>query len=77
MNNARREKLKKALTILDEANNIIDQVYDQEQNCLENFPENLQSTERYDAMEAAVDNLTEAIDKIGEAIEFVQIAIEG
>lgn len=72
MNNARREKLKKVLVMLSEASNVIDQIYDQEQECMENFPENLQSTDRYDNIEYAVDCLAEAAEKISEAEECIQ-----
>lgn len=75
MNNARREKLKKVLVMLSEASNIIDQIYDQEQECMDNFPENLQSTDRYDNIEYAVDCLTEAAEKIGEAEECIQAIV--
>lgn len=75
MNNARRERLKNALAMLSEANSIIDQVCYQEQECIENFPENLQNTDRYDNMEYAVDCLTEAVEKIGEVEECIQAVI--
>ena len=75
MNNTRREKLKKALIMINEIRDIVNQICDQEQECLENFPENLQGTDRYDDMEIAVDNLTEAIEKLEEAEEYIQAAI--
>ena len=75
MNNTRREKLRKALVMISEVSNIVDQVCDQEQKCLENFPENLQGTDRYDAMENAVDSLTEAVEKLGEVEECIQAAM--
>ncbi len=75
MNNARREKLRKALAMISEISSIIDQVCDEEQECLENFPENLQGTDRYDAIENAADSLTEAVEKLGEVEECIQAAI--
>ena len=54
---------------------IVDSVCDSEQDCLDNYPENLQGTERFEHMEAAVDSLNDALEKIDEAKEHIQSAI--
>ena len=41
----------------------------------DNLPENLQNSERYETMEAAIDSLEEAIDKIDEAKDHIDDAI--
>lgn len=48
---------------------IVNAVKDEEQDALDNFPENLQNSERYTAMENAIDDLEEAIDCIEQASE--------
>lgn len=53
MNEKRRGQLRNALTMMTNAASIIDAVCDKEQDCLDNFPENLQSTERFERMEDA------------------------
>lgn len=53
----------------------MEQVCDKETDCLDNYPENLQSTDRYGRMEDAVDSLNDALEKIGEAKEHIQNAI--
>ena len=75
MNNKRREILRKAVRFLDSASNLISNALEQEEDCLDNMPENLQMSDRYEVMEAAIDHLEdasslldEAKDKIGEAI---------
>lgn len=75
MNNKRREILRNAVRFLDSASNLISNALEQEEDCLDNMPENLQMSDRYEAMEAAIDHLEdasslldEAKDKIGEAI---------
>ncbi len=48
---------------------------DQEQDCIDNTPENLQGTERFEEMEEAVDKLQDAISLIGEARDCILAAI--
>ena len=67
MNNKRRELLKSAIILLDRASSIVNNALDQEQDCLDNMPENLQMSERYENMEAAVDCLEEAASHLDDA----------
>jgi len=67
MNKAKRASLKEAIILLDRTIGIIQSVKEDEQDCLDNLPENLQNSERYENMENAVDSLEDAIDKIDEA----------
>ena len=57
------------------AKNLISSVKDREQDDLDNFPENLQGSDRCAAMEDAIDNLDEAIDYIEQASECVNNAL--
>lgn len=75
MNDKRRGRLKDALKMLSSAAAIVDFICDSEQDCLDNYPENLQSTERFERMEAAVDSLNDALEKIDGAKEHIQSAI--
>lgn len=74
MNKQRRLKLKEALVLLEKALHMVSSVKDDEQDALDNFPENLQNSERYTAMENAIDELEEAIEKIEEATENINNA---
>lgn len=74
MNSKRRSELENAVSLLDRVSAIVERALDQETDCLDNMPENLQMTDRYDKMENAVDSLEEAVcdlnnakDKIAEA----------
>lgn len=67
MNNKRRELLKSAVILLDRASSIVNNALEQEQDCLDNMPENLQMSERYENMEAAVDYLEEAALHLDDA----------
>lgn len=67
MNDNRRKNLKRALSMLESANQIISQAADQEQDSLDNLPESLQSSEQYEKMEDAVSLLESAIEDIDSA----------
>ena len=67
MNNSRRKILKRALSMLESASQIISQATEQEQDSLDNLPESLQSSERYEKMEDAVSLLESAIEDIDSA----------
>ena len=75
MNNKRRQELKKAVTLLNEANNIVDRVLDEERDCFDNLPENFQESDRGIKMEESADCLESAINNIDEAINCVDNAI--
>lgn len=75
MNTKRRERLKGALSLLDSVSNIVDSVCDKEQECIDNYPENLQGAEHFEKMEDAVDNLTDALELIYDAKEHIRSAI--
>ena len=76
MNNKRRAALQEASGFLDRAVFIIEGVLDGEQDAMDNCPENLQGSERFEAMEAAVDALNDAVERIEEARESVSTAIK-
>lgn len=75
MNEKRRGQLRNALAMITSAASIIDTVCDKEQDCLDNYPENLQGTERFERMEDAVDSLNDALEKMNEAKELVSVAM--
>jgi len=75
MNEKRRGRLRDALKMLSGASSIIDSVCDSEQDSMDNLPENLQSSERFERMENAVDNMGDALEKIEEARECIAAAM--
>jgi len=75
MNNERRDKLRGAMRKLTDVQSIVETVCDKEEDCLDNYPENLQGTERYEQAETAVDSLNDALEKLGEAKEYIENAI--
>lgn len=75
MDNKKRGRLRDAIKLLDGASAIVSEVCDKEEDCLDNYPENLQGTERFEHMENAVDNLNEALESIDEAKTQIETAI--
>lgn len=67
--------VKEAETMLSSAAAIIERARDQEEDCIDNIPESLQDTERYEQMENAASNLSEALEHIESAIELLGEAV--
>lgn len=74
MNEKRRGRLRDALNMLNSVTAIVESVCDSEQDCMDNYPENLQGTEKYERMEDAVDSLNDALEKIDDAKEHIRSA---
>ena len=75
MNKRRREQLKNALSNVESASVIIQGVCNKEEDCIENYPENLQNTDGYEKMEDAVEYLNDAIDKLDDVREAILAAM--
>ena len=75
MNKKRRECLRKAISYLDKAAEIVDDTMDQEQDCIDNMPENLQMSEKVETMENAVSYLEDAASPISEVRDRVEAAM--
>jgi len=75
MDRERRGRLRDALGLLGNAAAIVESVCDKEQDCMDNYPENLQGTERYEQMELAVDSMNDAMDRIEDAKGLIQAAL--
>lgn len=76
MNNKRRLALKEANQLLWTAYNIVSSVLDQENDVLENIPENLQNSERYETAENAIDHLEDAKECLEDANTNIASALE-
>ena len=76
MNNQKREKLKLARGFLSKASDIVSSVLDDEQDCLDNMPDNLQYSDRYERMEAAISKLEDGLNNIEAAEGCLEEAAE-
>jgi hypothetical protein len=76
MNKQRRNDINKAIDLLEKASAILDQVRDEEQEAFDNMPENLQESDKGQAMQQSLDDLDAAIECIGDAISSANDAAE-
>lgn len=75
MNKKRRALLESARPFLTQAASIIERAAEQESDCLDNIPESLQDTDRYEKMERAVENLEAALEHIENVKDCIDEAI--
>ena len=66
--------MKRASALLRTAYGLVSTALEQEEDALDNMPENLQGSERYEKIEAAVDLLNDASEYIDSAIEKINEA---
>lgn len=72
MNKPKRQKIRGAIKFLELAKEIVEFVAEDEEECLNNFPENLQSSERYYAIEESQSVLSDAADDIESILDDVR-----
>lgn len=75
--NILQQDLHSILDTLESAYNKVENIRNEEQDCLDNIPENLQSSERYEVCEAAVDNLDTAYYFLDSAKGFLDDVLSG
>ena len=74
-NNKRRKELRRAIEIIETALDIVNQVKDEEEDSMCNYPENLQGTEIYENMETAVNTMEDAVSNIDDGISSLNEAV--
>lgn len=77
MNKQRRKDIDTIIQALEEIREQIQCVLNEEQDYLDNIPENLQNSERYETAETAVQELKEADGSIDDIIEHLENAKYG
>ena len=76
MNKARRKARDEVISKIEEAKELLENLQAEEEEYRDNMPENLQGSERYEAADAAVDNMSSAVDALDEAISSIESAQE-
>jgi len=76
MNNARRKALRGISVKLGEITSAILRLRDEEQDYIDNMPESLQSSKKYDNAEAAVTLMDDAINDIETSCSSLDEAID-
>ena len=77
MNKQRRKDIDTIIQTLEEIREQIQFVLEEEQEYLDNIPENLQNSERYETAQTAVSELEEANGSIDDIIEHLENAKYG
>ena len=74
MNNARRKKLQKIYDQLEELKEKLDFIIEDEQTALDNMPESMWETERYENMESGLESLEDVQNSLDTFImEFSEL----
>ena len=74
MNNIRRKEINKAIKMIENVKSYIENIHGDEEDYMNNIPENLQGSSRYNNAEEAVSYLEDVIDNLNEAIENLENA---
>lgn len=75
MNNIRRKKIAKLYEQLEEIKAALEEIAEEEDEAFNNIPESLEGTERYEAAEAANENLESAVSSFEELLEYLEEAV--
>lgn len=76
MNKSKRARINQAISLIDNAMDIVDGVVTDEQDSFDNLPESFQSGDKGQIMEGAIDNLESASEFLQNAIEELELAME-
>lgn len=76
MNKIRRKALSEIVDRLEELRSDLEGIKEEEEEYRDNMPGNLQGSERYDAADAACDNLDSALGTLEDAINYIEEAAE-
>jgi len=76
INNKRRSSLKAASELLERAYTVITQAREDEEDAIDNMPDNLQNSERYELMEETASLLSDAEECIDTAISKISDACQ-
>lgn len=76
MNKTRLKRLQELVSNLEDLRDELQLIQQEEQECYDNAPENLQYSERYEQMETNADNLENACDELDSTIGNIQDIID-
>ena len=76
MNKIRRKQLASIYERLEELKADLEMVMEEEQETMDNVPESLWGTERYERMEEAVSNMEDAISSFEDVMGSIELAME-
>jgi hypothetical protein len=72
MNALRRKRLNDFIKVVEMIKEELESIKDEEQEYFDGIPDNLQSGERYEASESAIDNMDSAVSSLEEVISSIE-----
>lgn len=76
MNNLRRKRIGKLVDILFNVKEAFESIAEDEEEYIDNIPENLQNSSRYEEAEEALYNLNEVVSSLDEVLATLSCVIE-
>lgn len=76
MNKMRRKQLDEVISKIEEAKELLESLQEEEEEYRDNMPENLQGSEKYEAADDAINNMSSAVDALDEAVSYIESAQE-
>lgn len=76
MNKIRRKSLRNLVEQFEVLQNTLDELREEEQDCLDNIPDNLQGSDRYQNLESSVGYLEDALSSLEDVISAIQCSYE-
>lgn len=76
MNNLRRKRIGKLVDILFNVKESFESIAEDEEEYIDNIPENLQNSSRYEEAEEALYNLNEVVSSLDEVLATLSCVIE-
>lgn len=75
MNKIRRKTLQEIIEAIESVKADLATVLEEESEARDNIPESMQGSERYEAADAACDNLDSAVNSLDEALMYIEEAM--
>lgn len=69
MNNKRREKIKTAISYIEKANNIIEDVLYESEDARDNIPDNLSGSPIYEMLEDECYELSDVVEYLNDSVD--------
>lgn len=69
MNKIRRSKISEVIKQIATVRDVLEDIINEEQDCYDNIPENLQGGERAEMSEEVISTMEEAFENLNEAID--------
>ena len=76
MNNLRRKRIAKLVDVLSNVKEAFESIAENEEEYIDNIPENLQNSSRYEQAEEALDSLNYVVSSLDDAIETLSYLTE-